>query len=199
MHHRRHFIKTALGGTAGLIALPNLFTGSLFAATSANKRVQVAQIGCGRMGLEDMGNVLDVPMARVVAVCDLDSKRAAEAKRRIEEFYKKKGETSVEVKVYSDYRELLADPSIDAVVVNSVHGGQSVIRFKSFDQGRSKWQADTVDAIWLDEEPPYDVYEEAITRTNTTNGPIYITFTPLKGMSEVVRRFPPASTGWMGG
>lgn len=79
--------------------------------------------------------------------------------------------------------------AIDAVVVNSVHGGQSVIRFKSFDQGRSKWQADTVDAIWLDEEPPYDVYEEAITRTNTTNGPIYITFTPLKGMSEVVRKF----------
>ena len=119
MHHRRHFIKTALGGTAGLIALPNLFPGSLFAATSPNKRVQVAQIGCGRMGLEDMGNVLDVPMARVVAVCDLDSKRAAEAKRRIEEFYKKKGETSVEVKVYSDYRELLASREIDAVVVST--------------------------------------------------------------------------------
>lgn len=118
MKHRRQFIKTALGGTAGMIALPNIFSGSLFAATSSNKLIQVAQIGCGRMGLDDMGNVLDVPMARVVAVCDLDSKRAAEGKRRIEEFYKKKGETNVEVKVYSDYRELLANHEIDAVVVS---------------------------------------------------------------------------------
>ncbi|MEO8613942.1 MAG: Gfo/Idh/MocA family oxidoreductase [Luteolibacter sp.] len=118
MNHRRQFIKT-LGGTAGLIALPNIFTGSLFAATSPNKRIQVAQIGCGRMGLDDMDNVLKVPMARVVAVCDLDSKRAAEGKRRIEGFYKKKGETTVEVKVYSDYRELLANQEIDAVVVST--------------------------------------------------------------------------------
>ena len=119
MNHRRHFLKTTLGGTAGLIALPNIFSGSLFAADSPNKRIQVAQIGCGRMGLEDMANVLSVPLARVVAVCELDTKRAAEGKRRIEEFYKKQGEVAVEVKVYSDYRELLADPQIDAVVIST--------------------------------------------------------------------------------
>lgn len=79
--------------------------------------------------------------------------------------------------------------AVDAIVVNHVQGGQSVIRFKSFDQGRSKWQADTVDGVWLDEEPPYDVYEEAITRTNATNGMVFITFTPLKGMSQVVMKF----------
>jgi len=114
---RRSFIKTTFG--AGIVTLPNIFTGSLFAASSPNKLIHVAQIGCGRMGLEDMGNVLAVPMARVVAVCDLDPKRAAEGKRRIEEFYKNKGEASVEVKVYSNYRELLANHQIDAVVVST--------------------------------------------------------------------------------
>lgn len=79
--------------------------------------------------------------------------------------------------------------AIDAVVVNHAQGGQSVVRFKSFDQGRSKWQADTVDGVWLDEEPPYDVYEEAVTRTNATMGSVFITFTPLKGMSQVVMKF----------
>ena len=79
--------------------------------------------------------------------------------------------------------------AIDAVVVNHVQGGQSVVQFKSFDQGRAKWQASTVDGVWLDEEPPYDVYEEAITRTNATDGMVYITFTPLKGMSQVVMKF----------
>ena len=82
MQHRRHFLKSTFAGTAGLIALPNLFTGSLFGATSPGKRVQVAQIGCGRMGLEDMEGVLNVAQARVVAVCELDTKRAAEGKRR---------------------------------------------------------------------------------------------------------------------
>ena len=119
MQHRRHFLKSTFAGTAGLIALPNLFTGSLFGATSPGKRVQVAQIGCGRMGLEDMEGVLNVSQARVVAVCELDTKRAAEGKRRIEEFYKKQGESEVAVKVFRDYKELLADPAIDAVVVST--------------------------------------------------------------------------------
>ena len=119
MTHRRHFLKTTLGGTAGLIAIPNIFTGSLFARNSANKRIQVAQIGCGRMGLADHDSMLAEPLARVIAVCDLDSKRAAEAKRRIEAFYQKKGETSVEIKVYSDHRELLANSAIDAVIIST--------------------------------------------------------------------------------
>lgn len=116
---RRNFLKTTLGGTAGLIAVPRIFSGSLFGATAPNKLVQVAQIGCGRMGLEDMSLVLAVSQARVVAVCDIDTKRSAEAKRQVEEFYKKKGESNVEVKVYGDYRELLADAEIDAVVIST--------------------------------------------------------------------------------
>lgn len=119
MNHRRHFLKTTLGGTAGWIVLPNIFSGSLFAADSPNKRIQVAQIGCGRMGLGDMEGVLSEKIARVVAVCDLNTKRSAEAKRRITEHYQKSGESAVEVKVYEDYRELLANPEIDAVVVST--------------------------------------------------------------------------------
>lgn len=79
--------------------------------------------------------------------------------------------------------------AIDAAVVRHVTGGNSVIRFKSFDQGRAKWQADTVHIVWLDEESPEDVYEEALTRTNATRGTVYTTFTPLLGMSKVVQRF----------
>lgn len=116
MNHRRQFLKTTLGGTAGLISLPHIFSGSLFAADSPNKRIQVGQIGCGRMGLADMGSILEEKLARVVAVCDLDSKRAAHAKQEVEDFYKKQGESAVQVKVYSDYREMLANAEIDAVV-----------------------------------------------------------------------------------
>lgn len=119
MNDRRHFLKTALGGTAGVIALPHFFSGSLFAADTANKKIQIGQIGCGRMGLADMGGILPHGLARVVAVCDVDTRRSAEAKRRVEEHYKKKGEAAVDVKVYDDYLELLDNPEIDAVVVST--------------------------------------------------------------------------------
>jgi len=79
--------------------------------------------------------------------------------------------------------------AIDSITVKHKAGGHSTLNFKSYDQGRTKWQAATIDWVWLDEEPPEDVYYEAITRTNATNGYIIITFTPLKGMSNVVARF----------
>ena len=46
-----------------------------------------------------------------------------------------------------------------------------------------------MDFVALDEEPPADIYTESLTRTNATNGLVWVTFTPLLGVSEVVRRF----------
>lgn len=77
----------------------------------------------------------------------------------------------------------------DTVKVKHKSGGVSSISFKSYDQGREKWQADTVHGVWFDEEPPEDVYFEGLTRTNATMGIVMLTFTPLLGMSAVVRRF----------
>lgn len=80
--------------------------------------------------------------------------------------------------------------AIDTVLVRHVTGGLSELGFKSYDQGRQKWQGAVRDGIWLDEEPPQDIYTEALTRTNTIeDGMIYLTFTPLLGMSEVVLSF----------
>ena len=79
--------------------------------------------------------------------------------------------------------------SIDTLRVRHVSGGVSVAGFKSYDQGRKKFQAATLDWVWLDEEPPMDVYQEAKTRTNVELGLVTLTFTPLLGLSEVVRMF----------
>ena len=77
----------------------------------------------------------------------------------------------------------------DTVVVKHKNGGNSTLTFKSYDQGRERWQASTLDLVWLDEEPDMGIYTEALSRTNATGGMLYLTFTPLLGMSEVVRRF----------
>jgi phage terminase large subunit-like protein len=78
-----------------------------------------------------------------------------------------------------------------AVWVKHISGGISVVQFKSYDQGREAFQGTEQDGIWLDEEPPVDVYTECLLRTMTNNGLVMLTFTPLRGMSEVVLAFLP--------
>lgn len=78
---------------------------------------------------------------------------------------------------------------VDTVLIRHASGGVSRLRLKYYEQGREKWQAETCDLVWFDEEPPQDIYTEGLTRTNATGGMVYMTFTPLLGMSEVVRRF----------
>ena len=78
---------------------------------------------------------------------------------------------------------------IDSVTVRHAAGGAATLLFKCYEQGRAKWQADTLQGVWYDEEPPLDIYTEGLTRTNATGGLVFLTFTPLKGMSDVVRMF----------
>lgn len=79
--------------------------------------------------------------------------------------------------------------ALDGVIVKHASGGNSMLGFKSYDQGREKWQGETLDIVWFDEEPPLDVYMEGLTRTNATGGMAWMTFTPLLGMSDVVAMF----------
>lgn len=109
---RRQFIKTTAGAAAGFLIVPRLF-----AENAPGKLLQIAQIGCGRMGSGDMIGVMHHPRVRMVAVCDLDSRRVGLARDSVVDFYKKKGEANVDVKTYHDYREVLARPDIDAVLV----------------------------------------------------------------------------------
>jgi len=94
-------------------------------------------------------------------------------------------------------RELILDTSlargvtdaVDTVQVKHVTGGVSIIRFKSYEQGRSKFQGEGCDWVWLDEEPGIDIYAEALARIGEKDGAIWLTFTPIQGPTAVVLRF----------
>lgn len=79
--------------------------------------------------------------------------------------------------------------AVDTVYVRHISGGISTLKFKTYDQQRTKWQGATLHLVWFDEEPPLDIYSEGLTRVTATKGMVYVTFTPLKGMSKVVRRY----------
>src|ERR1700743_329325 len=114
MRSRRSFLKTTIGGGLALAALPGIIPARLLGADAPSKKIQVAQIGCGRMGRSDMGNVMNESLARGVAVCDLDSRRLAAGKKMVENYYTAQGQSGVSVKTFHDYHDVLASPEIDA-------------------------------------------------------------------------------------
>ncbi len=79
--------------------------------------------------------------------------------------------------------------AFDTIVVRHVSGGHSKLGFKSYDQGRKKFQGTAKHVVFLDEEPPMDVYTECLTRTMTVDGLVICTFTPLEGMTDVAHMF----------
>lgn len=81
--------------------------------------------------------------------------------------------------------------TVEIVYIKHKSGGISNLTFKSYDQRREAFQGTEQDVIWLDEEPPMDIYTECLYRTMTNDGMIMLTFTPLMGMSEVVLAFLP--------
>lgn len=88
---------------------------------------------------------------------------------------------------------------LDTVSVRHASGGASTLWFKRYEQGRAKWQGPSLDLLWFDEEPPFDIWSEGITRTNARpDARIIATFTALKGYTELVRflltRTPTSST-----
>lgn len=84
--------------------------------------------------------------------------------------------------------------AVDFVVVRHKNGRKhSRLYFKSFDQGRKTFQGRELDFIWLDEECPLDVFQECVHRFRgaTKDGRLLLTFTPLNGVTDVVKLFVP--------
>jgi phage terminase large subunit-like protein len=77
----------------------------------------------------------------------------------------------------------------DTAQVRHKSGGISTVRFMTYEMERYVWQGAPIDLIWFDEEPTMDLYSEGLARLGATKGKCYMTFTPLKGMSEVATRF----------
>jgi myo-inositol 2-dehydrogenase/D-chiro-inositol 1-dehydrogenase len=117
---RRNFMKTTALATAAL-GFPTIVPASVFGKNAPSNRITIGQIGCGRIAREhDLPGTWRHEVAQFVAVSDVDSKRMADGKQLVENYYTKKmGKPYVDVKQYGDYREMLLDKSIDAVVIST--------------------------------------------------------------------------------
>ena len=122
---RRTFVKSALVGSIAasvdLSGFPSIVPSTVFGATAPSNRINVGAIGNGRISRgHDLPGVWRYDEAQVIAVCDLDSKRAEDARALVNGFYSKKTNTSYNgVTAYTDYRALLQNKDIDAVLIST--------------------------------------------------------------------------------
>lgn len=79
--------------------------------------------------------------------------------------------------------------AVETIYVKHTGSGISELTLKNYEQGRVSFQGTGRHVIWLDEECDMGIYTECLLRTMTTNGLVICTFTPLLGLSEVVRYF----------
>ncbi len=118
---RREFIKSAAVTSAGLFLTSCDSSPTGPPKTGPNDKINIAQIGFGRIAHYDLGETMKNDGCRIVAVADVDMNRAKNGKKWIEEKYAKNTgkDNYVDVKVYQDYREMLQDKSIDAVIIST--------------------------------------------------------------------------------
>jgi predicted dehydrogenase len=121
---RRKFLETSVKATAFstlALGIPSIVPSSVFGKNAPSNRINIGAIGTGRISRgHDLPGVWKYDFAQVVAVCDVDTKRADEGKTLINEYYSKRdGKPFDGVKAYHDYRELINNKDIDAVIIST--------------------------------------------------------------------------------
>jgi predicted dehydrogenase len=114
--HRRDFLRTSCAfASTSLLATPRLSAG-------ANERFRIGVIGTGKWSQHRTKEFFfKRAQAQIVAVCDVDTTRRLAAKARVENLYAKETKSGnwQGCTEYADYRELLADDTIDAVIITT--------------------------------------------------------------------------------
>ena len=138
---RREFVKRAGKGVAASAALagfPAIVPASVFGPASPGNRINVGAIGTGRISrVHDLSGIWRHDLARIMAVCDLDSKRVADAKTLVNgEYAKQTGKPYDGVTTYASYRELLANKDVDAVVISTPDHWHTLIAIDAVEAGK---------------------------------------------------------------
>ncbi|OHB63539.1 MAG: oxidoreductase [Planctomycetes bacterium RBG_13_50_24] len=115
---RRQFLKGSAVAATGFL-VPTIVPASVFGADAPSNRITIGFVGVGRMGSDDMRELLGFEEAQIVAVCDVDTNRVRNAQKTVEAHYAKQnsGGTYEGCRTYGDYRELVTQDDIDAVCV----------------------------------------------------------------------------------
>jgi len=133
---RRQFLKDT---SAFALGAPLLLRSNLWgAAVQPSERLTLGFIGLGHQARGLLTDFINRPTTQVVAVCEVDTTRREAAKNFANDFYAKKtGKDSYQAcTAYTDFRELLARPDIDAVVIATPDHWHAIIAIAAAKAGK---------------------------------------------------------------
>ena len=135
MNSRRDFLqKSALlaGGTIMASALNNQAFAIFKNRIAPSDQLNIGAIGINGMGWADTTAALKIPGVNLVAICDVDKnvmdKRMAD--------YTKMGHDASKVRRYDDYRALLDQKDIDAVIIGTPDHWHAMIMMHACEAGK---------------------------------------------------------------
>lgn len=141
--NRRSFLKTAGTGAAGFMIVPrHVLGGKGYVAPS--DMLNIAGIGAGGKGESDLTSFIASPNARVIALCDVDDRRAAASRERFPD-----------APYFKDFREMLDkhEKDIDAVSVSTPDHTHAVAAYDAMRRGKH---------VYVQKPLTHDIYEARV-------------------------------------
>ena len=138
---RREALATTargVGGAALAAGFPSIVPASVFGATAPGNRINVGAIGTGRISRgHDLPGIWKHEQAQIVAVCDLDSRRMEDARTLVNGHYAQQaGKPFDGVRGYLDYKQLLQDRDVDAVVISTPDHWHALVAISAVEAGK---------------------------------------------------------------
>jgi predicted dehydrogenase len=137
---RRTFLKMSAGAVAAA-GFPAIVPSSVMGQKAPSNRINIGAIGVGRISRgHDLPGIWKYDQARIMAVCDLDSKRMEEGRELVNGYYAKQtGKEYDGVTGYHDYHELLANKDIDAVVISTPDHQHAILAVDAVRAGKDAY------------------------------------------------------------
>ena len=140
--NRRNFVKNSLKASAAttmaVTGFPTIVPASVIGKNAPSNKINIGAIGVGRISRDhDMKETLPFDQARIMAVCDVDSKRLAEGKKYVNDYYAAKtGKPYDGVTMYDDHRALLQNKDIDAVLISTPDHSHAYLGIHAVEAGK---------------------------------------------------------------
>ena len=130
--NRRRFLRHTATAGAALASFPTIIPARVLGAGAPSKQITIGFIGAGSHAIGwNLPKYLKLPDARVVTVCDVDRERMEFAKTKVDEHYKNNDCTMT-----TDFREVLARPDIDAVMITTPDHWHTLISVMALRAGK---------------------------------------------------------------
>ena len=117
--NRRSFLKHAGMSAAGAMAF-HIVPARVIGKHAPSNRINIGMVGTGRQAIQvNFKGFAKIPNCQVVAINDVDAWRMSYAREVIQAHYAEQGLSSQKLKVFGDYRDLINEGDVDAVMIST--------------------------------------------------------------------------------